>query len=107
MTDLPCAKCEKTLNLRNGKRGPWLGCSAFPKCRGRGKWTELDDDKRAELEGLLAAHEKANPQVLIEDLDGKVIEEATPIDVLLIADDSDQLEVHPEAQRELSEIEGA
>ncbi len=41
-TDLECEKCGKTLNLRMGKRGPWLGCSAFPKCRGRGKWTALD-----------------------------------------------------------------
>ena len=107
LTDLPCNKCEKTLNLRNGKRGPWLGCSAFPKCRGRGKWTELEDAKREELEAALAAHEKANPQVVIKDLDGNVIEEATPIDVLLIADDSDQLEVHPDAQAELPEIKGA
>ena len=62
---------------------------------------------KEELEAALAAHEKANPQVVIKDLDGNVIEEATPIDVLLIADDSDQLEVHPDAQAELPEIKGA
>jgi DNA topoisomerase-1 len=101
-TDLPCNKCDKTLNLRNGKRGPWLGCSGFPKCRGRGKWTEIEDDKRKELETALAAHETANPQVVIKDLEGRVIEEGTPIDVLLIADESDQLDVHPEAEKELA-----
>jgi DNA topoisomerase-1 len=40
LTDLECEKCGKPLNLRNGARGPWLGCSGFPKCRGRGKWAE-------------------------------------------------------------------
>ena len=52
-TELQCNKCDKPLNLRNGKRGPWLGCSTFPKCRGRGKWSELDDDTKAQLEKAL------------------------------------------------------
>jgi DNA topoisomerase-1 len=100
-TELPCSKCDKTLNLRNGKRGPWLGCSGFPKCRGRGKWTELEDTQRTELEAALEAHETAHPQVIIKDLNGETIEEGTPIDVLLIADEADQLEVHPEAEAEV------
>ena len=91
----------RTRLQRNVKRGPWLGCAGFPKCRGRGKWTELEDEKRTELETALAAHETANPQVIIKDLKGDVIEEGTPIDVLLIADEADQLELHPEAQAEL------
>ncbi len=32
-TDLECEQCSKTLILRYGKRGPFLGCSKFPKCR--------------------------------------------------------------------------
>ncbi len=106
-TDIPCSKCDKTLNLRNGKRGPWLGCSGFPKCRGRGKWTELEDSKRDELESALASHEKDNPQVIIKDLEGTTIEEGTPIDVLLIVDENEQLEIHPDAKAEDVENAGS
>ena len=87
-TDLKCEKCEKPLNLRTGKRGPWLGCSGFPKCRGRGKWTTLDDEVKASLEAALEAHEKANPRPVITRLDGDPIPEGTPIaDLLLPGED--------------------
>ena len=69
-TDLKCPTCESALNLRNGARGPWLGCSRFPKCRGRGKWTEVPEAQRAELERALAAHEKQHPVPIITTLDG-------------------------------------
>jgi DNA topoisomerase-1 len=69
-TDLPCPTCEAPLNLRNGVRGLWLGCSRFPKCRGRGKWNEVPEAKRAELEKQMAAHEKANPIAVIKTMDG-------------------------------------
>ena len=75
-TDLSCPTCESPLNLRGGVRGPWLGCSRFPKCRGRGKWTELDADARAELEARLEAHEKANPIPIIETLEGRPLTDA-------------------------------
>ena len=71
LTDLPCPKCQSAMNLRDGIRGPWLGCSKFPKCRGRGKWTDVPDDKRAQLEDQLAAHARANPIPIIKTLDGK------------------------------------
>ncbi|HID21651.1 MAG TPA: type I DNA topoisomerase, partial [Planctomycetaceae bacterium] len=48
-TDLSCPKCGKPLYLRLGKRGPWLGCSAFPRCRGRASWSNLPEEKRNEL----------------------------------------------------------
>lgn len=64
-TDQPCPTCGAPLNLRSGVRGPWLGCSRFPKCRGRGKWSELPEAKREALEKELAAHEKANPTLTI------------------------------------------
>ena len=89
-TSLECEKCNKPLNLRMGKRGPWLGCSGFPKCRGRGKWTTLDDEVRTELEDALSAHEKANPRPVIRRLDGDPIPEGTPIaDLLLPGEDVD------------------
>jgi DNA topoisomerase-1 len=71
LTDLPCPKCQSPMNLRNGIRGPWLGCSKFPKCRGRGKYAEVPEAKRAELEKQLAAHEKAHPIPIVKTLDGK------------------------------------
>jgi DNA topoisomerase-1 len=71
LTDLPCPKCGSPMNLRDGIRGPWLGCSAFPKCRGRGKWSDVPDEKRAALEAQLAAHAKAHPIPIVKTLDGK------------------------------------
>ncbi len=86
-TDLPCPTCQSPLNLRSGVRGPWLSCSRFPKCRGRGKWAELPEDKRAALEKALGAHEKANPIPIIRtmsgvpltDSQGKPLPEARPV----------------------------
>jgi DNA topoisomerase-1 len=73
-TDLPCPKCEdRMLNLRNGARGPWLSCSGFPKCRGRGKWKELDDATRAHWEKALADHERRHPVPIITDLEGNAL----------------------------------
>lgn len=76
ITDLPCPTCEAPLNLRNGVRGPWLGCSRFPKCRGRGKWAELDEAKRTDLEKQMAAHDKANPIPVIKTMDGIALTDA-------------------------------
>ncbi len=76
LTDLPCPKCQSPMNLRNGIRGPWLGCSRFPKCRGRGKWTDVPETQRRELEAALAAHDKANPVPIVRTLDGKPLTDA-------------------------------
>jgi len=72
-TDLPCPKCESPLYLRNGARGPWLSCSAFPKCRGRGKWAGLEDDVKSKWEAKLAAHEKEHPIPIVHTLDGEAL----------------------------------
>jgi DNA topoisomerase-1 len=32
-TDHVCEKCGKPMVLREGRRGPFLGCSGYPKCR--------------------------------------------------------------------------
>ncbi|MAY73913.1 MAG: DNA topoisomerase 1 [Phycisphaerae bacterium] len=94
-TDLPCPTCEAPLNLRDGVRGPWLGCSRFPKCRGRGKWAELDDKKKEQLEKQLAAHMAEHPIPIIETLDGdpltddkgKPRQNAPTIDQLVLEED--------------------
>ena len=76
VTELPCPTCGSPLNLRGGVRGPWLGCSKFPKCRGRGKWADLPEPKRKELEAALAAHDKANPVPVIRTLSGGALTDA-------------------------------
>ena len=68
-----CPKCDSPLYLRRGKRGPWLACSKYPKCRGRLGWTTLDDAQRAALEKKLVQHEMQNPQPIIKKVDGTPI----------------------------------
>ena len=91
---LQCEKCENPMNLRNGKRGPWLGCSTFPKCKGRMGWKTLDEDVLKVLEAALEEHEKENPQVIVKTLSGKVIPEGTPIEDLLMEGGVMELEVY-------------
>jgi ssDNA-binding Zn-finger/Zn-ribbon topoisomerase 1 len=33
-TDIPCDECGQPMLLRAGRRGRFLGCSAYPKCKG-------------------------------------------------------------------------
>jgi len=73
--DVPCSKCQAPLNMRRSKRGPWLSCSKFPKCRGRMAWTTIEPAKQKTLEEQLAAHEKANPVPRVLTADGHVIRE--------------------------------
>jgi DNA topoisomerase I len=77
LTDLPCPTCQSPMNLRPGVRGPWLGCSRFPKCRGRGKWTELPPERHKSLEADLEKHLKANPVPIIRTMSGKPLTDAT------------------------------
>lgn len=94
-TELPCPTCESPLNLRNGARGPWLGCSRFPKCRGRGKWAGLEDEIKADLERKLEAHERKHPVAIITKMDGtpltdnkgKPLAEAPKVDELVLQED--------------------
>ncbi|MDX1564443.1 MAG: type I DNA topoisomerase [Phycisphaeraceae bacterium] len=71
--DLPCPKCDAPLNMRSSKRGPWLSCSKFPKCRGRQGWAKLDEETKKKLSKALEAHEKANPVEKIKFIDGTVV----------------------------------
>lgn len=80
VTDLPCPKCGAPLHLRRGAKGPWLSCSAFPKCRGRQGWGRLDEVKKEQWETALENHERAHPQPVIRKLDGTPLEEEfTPL----------------------------
>ena len=75
LTDQLCPKCEAPLNLRDSKRGYWLSCSTFPKCRGRGRWADLDQKKQKEFETAWSEHCKANPLPIIKTTAGKLVEE--------------------------------
>ena len=98
ITDLTCPKCEsKPLNLRDGKRGPWLGCSGFPKCRGRESFAKLEEPVREALEKDLKKHLKANPMPVITTMDGTPIEEGTPIAELVVPGLIADLPIHPDA----------
>lgn len=95
LTELECNLCGTALNLRNGARGPWLGCSNFPKCRGRGKWAELPEAQKTQLETALAEHDRSHPIPIITTLDGKPLTDksgkptadAPTIDQLVIEED--------------------
>jgi DNA topoisomerase-1 len=76
VTDLECEKCGSPMNLRNGARGPWLGCSRFPKCRGRMAFTKLDEKVVEDLKKALAKHMKANPIPMIATLEGTSLTDA-------------------------------
>ncbi|MCJ7775896.1 MAG: topoisomerase DNA-binding C4 zinc finger domain-containing protein [Desulfobulbaceae bacterium] len=76
LTDLPCPNCGAPVNLRRGARGPWLGCSKFPKCRGRLGWASRDDKTKEKWEKALEEHEKAHPQPIIRKMDGNPVGDA-------------------------------
>jgi len=73
--DLPCPKCGSALNLRRSKRGPWLSCSKYPKCRGRAGWKTLTEAQRKALEKQLRDHEAQHPLPVIRTLDGAPIDD--------------------------------
>jgi DNA topoisomerase I len=75
LTDLECPKCQSPMNMRRGARGPWLSCSAFPKCRGRLGWNTLDQETIKRWERKLEEHEKGHPLPVIQTLDGIPVEE--------------------------------
>ncbi len=61
LTELTCEKCQRPLNLRRGKRGPWLGCSGYPRCKGRGAFNSLPPHEQEALLEAMSRHEAANP----------------------------------------------
>jgi DNA topoisomerase-1 len=56
-----CHKCKQgELVIRQGKKGPFLGCGRFPKCRTIVSYKQLDNLKKLQAEG------KWPPQTLEE-----------------------------------------
>jgi DNA topoisomerase-1 len=83
VTDIACPKCGDMLNLRDGKRGPWLGCRAFPKCRGREAFTKLPEARQKDLQKELAAHMSGQTKLHLTRRDGVTpVPEGTPLSAL-------------------------
>ena len=80
VTDIACPKCGDLMNLRDGKRGPWLGCRAFPKCRGREAFTKLPEEQQTSLERDLKAHMSGQTKLSLTRRDGVTpVPEGTPL----------------------------
>ena len=85
LTDIECSKCGEFLNLRDGKRGPWLGCSKFPKCRGRGAFAKLPEKEQKDLRKQLADHMKSQQTLVLTRRDGQTqVDDGTPVSDLTI-----------------------
>jgi DNA topoisomerase I len=52
-TEIPCDKCQSPMILRDSKRGPFLGCSAYPKCRSTKFFAKLEGEQKATIEALI------------------------------------------------------
>ncbi|HEX4795274.1 MAG TPA: type I DNA topoisomerase [Humisphaera sp.] len=52
-TTVACEKCGSPMLLRDSKRGPFLGCSSFPKCRSTKMVKKLAGPDLAQVEKLL------------------------------------------------------
>jgi DNA topoisomerase-1 len=80
VTDIACPKCGNVMNLRSGKRGPWLGCRAFPKCRGREAFAKLPEPQRLALEKELDQHMAGQTRLSLTKRDGTTsVLEGTPL----------------------------
>ncbi|MCC6579465.1 MAG: type I DNA topoisomerase [Phycisphaeraceae bacterium] len=73
VTDLPCPKCQSPLNMRDSKRGFWLSCSKYPKCRGRSAWSGVEPEKQKTLEAAWHTHIAEHPAPVIRNTEGKAI----------------------------------
>ena len=98
LTDIECSKCGELLNLRDGKRGPWLGCSKFPKCRGRGAFAKLPEKEQKDLRKQLADHMKSQQTLVLTRRDGQTqVEDGTPVSDLTIEGGVAELEKFTES----------
>jgi DNA topoisomerase-1 len=85
VTDIACPKCGDLMNLRDGKRGPWLGCRGFPKCRGREAFGKLPEPKQKELTSQLEALLGSQTRLTLTRRDGVTpVPEGIPLGLLTL-----------------------
>ena len=83
VTDIACSKCGDLMNLREGKKGPWLGCRAFPKCRGREAFGKLPEPRQKALTAALAEHLRGQTKLALTRRDGVTpVPDGTPLSTL-------------------------
>jgi DNA topoisomerase-1 len=72
-TTVACEKCGSHMILRDSKRGPFLGCSAFPKCRATRMMKKLEGADLKQVEALvpLLKEEGAKSQDLVAKILGE------------------------------------
>jgi DNA topoisomerase-1 len=72
-TTVKCEKCGSDMLLRDSKRGPFLGCSTFPKCRSTKMVKKLTGDDLKQVEALLPLlkDEAAKSQEIIAKIIGE------------------------------------
>lgn len=76
LSGITCSKCEEhELFVRDSKRGLWLSCSSFPKCRGRVGFTSLEEKEQKDLEKRWTAWKEENPVPILTTIDGEIIPE--------------------------------
>ena len=75
-SDITCPKCEEApLYVRESKRGLWLSCSTFPKCRGRVGFGSLEEDQQEKIDKDWEKWSKEHPVPVIRKVDGTVVED--------------------------------
>jgi len=84
VTTILCPKCSSPLYLRSGKRGLWLGCSKFPKCKGRLAWSTLDESTQSHWERIMTEHQNAHPAIMLTMVDGKSVPMTVPVDDIIL-----------------------
>ena len=73
------------MNLRYGKRGPWLGCQKFPKCRGRAAFGKLGEGVQKDLTQQLKKHLSGHETIQLTRRDGVTsVPEGTPLSALTL-----------------------
>ena len=60
--------------MRDSKRGLWLSCSRYPKCRGRETFNKLPEEQQAELEKAWTQWLKDHPVPDIKTAAGHIIQ---------------------------------
>jgi DNA topoisomerase-1 len=79
VTTIKCEKCGSAMILRDSKRGPFLGCSSFPKCRATKQVAKLTGADLAMAEALIPALKEGSQKAaeMAAKLNGGVAPAAT------------------------------
>jgi DNA topoisomerase-1 len=90
-TTVKCEKCGSPMLLRDSKRGPFLGCSTFPKCRSTKMVKKLGGDDLKQVEALLPLLKESSEKAreLAAKITGEVPAGAGPVRPSSIATDID------------------